>query len=431
MQQHTMAIPQPVGKTLIEGKTKVVTQHASDVKKVVLTAKDDITAHNKAMHDVISGKSQLATATTSNVFRFLKACGLPVAFDEQISSTQFVAPKCEMILYEVVVRREARGSFLKRYPYLKKGHVFPELILEFFLKTTDLQWNGNPIPADDPYVSFVEQKALLYRPDVPLWQQEPFMELEQFPLRENTALLDEMGLLAKQAFFAIEKAWQNAGSTLADFKLEFGVDPDGNLLIADVIDNDSWRVLHKGAYMDKQFYRDGGDLNTVSAKYQYVQEKTAQFSVPKQQLIIWRGSVRDDVADVQAMLDAYGDSLKTTLITCSMHKDPVQGYQELVAAIQSIPDSVVIAFVGRSNGAGPTLSANCSVPVITVPVGWEKFPDDIWSSLRAPSNVPVMTVLDRKNACLAALQIFAQHNPALNMQLQTERVGRARNVITL
>ena len=416
---------------LIEGKTKAVFQHATDEKKVVLTAKDDITAHNKQMHDVIEGKSQLATATTSNVFRFLKACGLPVAFDEQISPTEFVAPKCEMILYEVVVRREAHGSFLKRYPYLQKGHVFPEVVLEYFLKTTDQTWKGNSIPADDPYISFVENKALLYRPDVPLWEQEPFMKLEDYPLWDNKGMLDQMGTLAKKAFFALEKAWQQAGSTLVDFKLEFGIDTEGTLLIADVIDNDSWRVLHAGAYMDKQFYRDGGTLNEVTAKYAFVQQKTAQFSVPKQQVIIWRGSEKDEVEDVIAQLHTYGASLQTTLITCSMHKDPVQGYQELVKAIQTIPDTVVIAFVGRSNGAGPTLSANTTVPVITVPVGWEKFPEDIWSSLRAPSKVPVMTVLDRNNACLAALQMLAQHNPQLNMQLQTERIGRARNVVAV
>ena len=240
-----------------------------------------------------------------------------------------------------------------------------------------------------------------------------------------------MGLLAKHTFLALEKAWQDAGSTLVDFKLEFGFDTDGNLLIADVIDNDSWRVVHEGAYIDKQYYRDGGDLNEVTKKYSYVQDKTAQFSVPKQQVIIWRGSVRDDVEEVEKLIKSYGGSVKTTTITCSMHKDPVAGYQELTRAVQEIPDAVVLAFVGRSNGAGPTLSANTTVPVITIPVGWEKCPEDVWSSLRGPSLVPVMTVLDKKNAVLAALQILALRNPQLYMQMQTERIGRARNIVMI
>ena len=78
---------------------------------------------------------------------------------------------------------------------------------------------------------------------------------------------------------------------------------------------------------------------------------------------------------------------------------------------QEVPDSVVIAYIGRSNGAGPTLSAMSTIPVITVPASIKEFPDDLWSSLRAPSNVPVMTVLEPSNAVLAALQILSARNP--------------------
>ena len=38
------------------------------------------TGGDGAKHDVIPDKGALATATTCNVFRLLKACGLPVAF---------------------------------------------------------------------------------------------------------------------------------------------------------------------------------------------------------------------------------------------------------------------------------------------------------------------------------------------------------------
>ncbi len=426
-QQLTSAI----GPKIIEGKTKIVSEFTSDHKKVIVQSKDDITAFNKEKHDIIEGKSRLATNTSCNVFRFLKNCGLPVAFDEQIDEITFIAPRCDMILYEVIIRREAHGSFLKRYPYLKKGHVFPELVLEYFLKTSDNVWNGEAIPCDDPYMLEVEGKAHLFLPNKPVWDQEPFKVLDQYPLKDRPEIIKEMGLLAKQTFLALEKAWQDAGSTLVDFKIEFGFDTDGNLLIADVIDNDSWRVVHDGVYIDKQFYREGGDLNQVTEKYRYVQDKTAQFSIPKQQVIIWRGSVRDDVEEVEKLIKSYGGSVKTTTITCSMHKDPVAGYQELIKAVQEIPDTVVLAFVGRSNGAGPTLSANTTVPVITIPVGWEKRPEDVWSSLRGPSLVPVMTVLDKKNAVLAGLQILALRNPQLYMQMQTERIGRARNIVMI
>src|ERR1035441_9938351 len=83
-------------------------------------------AADGAKHDIIPDKGRLATATTCNVFRLLKACGLPVAFVEQDSAISFVAPKCDMLPYEVVVRREAHGSYLKRNPHLSKGQLFPQ-----------------------------------------------------------------------------------------------------------------------------------------------------------------------------------------------------------------------------------------------------------------------------------------------------------------
>ena len=77
---------------------------------------------------------------------------------------------------------------------------------------------------------------------------------------------------------------------------------------------------------------------------------------------------------------------------------------------------MVIAFIGRSNGAGPVLSAQSTVPVITVPASAKDFPEDVWSSLRAPSKVPVMTVLEPANAVLAALQILSARNPRIYAQ---------------
>jgi phosphoribosylaminoimidazole carboxylase / phosphoribosylaminoimidazole-succinocarboxamide synthase len=92
---------------------------------------------------------------------------------------------------------------------------------------------------------------------------------------------------------------------------------------------------------------------------------------------------------------------------------------------------VVIAFIGRSNGAGPVLSAVAGVPVITVPASVKEFPDDVWSSLRAPSLVPVMTVLEPSNAVLAALQILAARNPKLYAYLREDLETRMVNTIPL
>jgi phosphoribosylaminoimidazole carboxylase/phosphoribosylaminoimidazole-succinocarboxamide synthase len=339
-----------------------------------------------------------------------------------------------MLPYEVVVRREAHGSALKRSPHYAKGQLFPKLLVEFYLKTKDKDWKGKPLVADDPLMEFTDGGAQirLLNPAKPVIGQEPFLILpasDVLASNDEWNIFPEMRRIARQVFLVLEKAWQLQGGTLVDFKVEFGFDAKGNLLLADVIDNDSWRVLEHGAYIDKQVYRDGGALDTVAAKYKQVADTTGHFRVPRQRIILWRGSESDKTEAFTAALGDLKDMM--TVVTCSIHKEPIAGANTLNKLIQEVPDSVVIAFIGRSNGAGPVLSAQSTVPVITVPASAKDFPEDVWSSLRAPSKVPVMTVLEPSNAVLAALQILSARNPHVYAELRSEIESRMVNTLTI
>jgi phosphoribosylaminoimidazole carboxylase/phosphoribosylaminoimidazole-succinocarboxamide synthase len=410
-----IATKHPLGALVTEGKTKKIhlVKGSSDLATVV--AKDDITAGDGAKHDIIPDKGRLATATTCNVFRLLKACGLPVAFVG-------------------VGRRYAHGSYLKRNPHLAKGQLFPQAIVEFYLKTKDKNWKGKPLVADDPFMQFTDdgKQIKLFNPAKPLQGQEPFLVLpasDVFGRADESKTFPEMRRIARQAFLVLEKTWQLEGGTLVDLKVEFGFDSKGTLLLADVIDNDSWRVLEGGAYVDKQVYRDGGALDDVAAKYRHVAEVTSRFHVPRQRIILWRGSEKDNPDVFSQALGELKDLM--TVVTCSVHKEPVRGAATLHKMLQEIPDTVVIAFIGRSNGAGPVLSALSATPVITVPASAKEFPEDVWSSLRAPSEVPVMTVLEPANAVLAALQILSGRNPRLYAHVRGEIENRTVNTIQL
>src|SRR4030081_3595368 len=169
-----------LGALVTEGKTKRIHRIAGNPDLVTVMSKDDITAGDGAKHDVIPDKGRLATATTCNVFRLLKACGLPVAFEEQNSATSFLAPPCTMLPYEVVVRREAHGSALKRSPHYAKGQLFPKLLVEFYLKTKDKTWQGKPLVADDPLMQYEGGGAetRLFNPAKPILGSEPFLVLQ-------------------------------------------------------------------------------------------------------------------------------------------------------------------------------------------------------------------------------------------------------------
>src|SRR5512132_3304968 len=140
-----LAVKHSPGALVAEGKTKKIHLVKGSSDRVTVVAKDDITAGDGAKHDIIPDTGRLATATTCNVFRLLKACGLPVAFVEQDSPISFTAPKCEMLRYEVVVRREAHGSYSKRNQHLSTGQLFPQAPVQFYLKTKDQNWKGKPL----------------------------------------------------------------------------------------------------------------------------------------------------------------------------------------------------------------------------------------------------------------------------------------------
>lgn len=440
----------PRGSIVVEGKTKKVSDVPGSDGLGRFESKEDITAGDGEKHDVIPNKGRLSNQTTCNVFRLLKACGLPVAFVEQDSSDSFVAPLCTMFPQEVVVRRESHGSHQDRNPHLPKGHLFPRLVLEFFLKTSGKVWKGLKsgntfqLVKDDPLMVLDSnnRKVDLYYPGHTseerktaaknaLVGQKPFLDLDfdEVFARDNERLIPEMGIIAQRAFLVIEKAWQILGYRYVDYKVEFGIDRVGRLHLADVIDNDSGRLIKPdGLYIDKQFYRDGGALSDVAENYRRVAELSERFKLPRQRIIFWRGSEKDNL---ESFYVALGNQCESITVTGSVHKEPVVATQNLQRLVQEVPDSVVIAYIGRSNGAGPTLSAMSTVPVITVPASITEFPEDIWSSLRAPSDVPVMTTLQPSNAVLAALQILSARNPRIYARLRAKIEERTINIVQI
>ena len=164
----------------------------------------------------------------------------------------------------------------------QKRYFFPDLLVEFFLKTKDRDWQGYDLLCDDPLMEYSKEGGTisLYEASKPFDRKNPFLVLKEeevFSVFEEWKLFAEMEEIAKRTFTILERAWKTEGGTLVDFKVEFGRTKDGALLLADVIDNDSWRVLENSVHIDKQAYRDGGNLNEVSKKYRHVAEMTRNF----------------------------------------------------------------------------------------------------------------------------------------------------------
>lgn len=422
---------------LAEGKTKKVFE--TNVSGLaILESNNNLSKDNGATIISVEDKGELANTTNSNTMGFLNECGLPTSFIRKIDNVRSLVHKCNMILYEVVVRGEAFGSYIKCYPHFPKNHVFPKLVVQFFLKTSGKRWNGMELPVDDPLIVIEDNKGLLYLPDRPIAGQEPFAIIDDFPLKDSPSTFLEIERLAIMAYLAFEKGIQQFPGDLRiiDCKFEFGIDQKGRLRIADVVDSDSWRVLDlNNEHYDKQTYRDGEDIEKVMNKYRIMAGLTGLLRLPTQQIIVWTGSEKDDTSPITQAICKYTPlrlgGCRVQYTTRSMHKQPVLGCYEITNLVHKIPDSVVIALIGMSNGAGPILSTQVTVPVITVPANYKGFPNDIWSSLRTPSNTPVMTTLSMENAALAALQILAMKNPMIYMQLRASQEKLLSNYLIL
>ncbi len=110
-----------------------------------------------------------------------------------------------------------------------------------------------------------------------------------------------------------------------------------------------------------------------------------------------------------------------TLRIASAHKTP----EKVLNIIEEYEDEegiVYITVAGRSNALSGFVDANTTFPVIACPPYSDKFSgSDIFSSLRMPSGVGPLVVLNPENAALAALKILALKKPSLSERIESYR----------
>jgi phosphoribosylaminoimidazole-succinocarboxamide synthase len=230
---------------LYEGKAKIL--YTTDNPEILLAVyKDEATAFNAQKKGVIAGKGEINCTVASALFKFLENVGITTHYIDTPTSKQMRVKAVKIIPIEVVVRNIAAGSLCKQTG-LAEGTILSVPLVEYYLKDDSL---GDPLLTRD--------RLLLLDLVTP----------EQLSTIQELALKIDLHL---QEFF------NRCQITLVDFKLEFGLDSQQNIILADEISPDTCRLWDQtktdpqDRVMDKDRFRK--DLGHIESAYSQVQER--------------------------------------------------------------------------------------------------------------------------------------------------------------
>jgi len=218
-------------KMLYEGKAKRMFE-TKDPEILLIEYKNSLTAFNAQKKAEMEGKGRYNTLISAWLFEYLSEKGIPSHFLKLVDDNHQLVRKVQILPIEVVVRNITTGTLCKRLG-VPEGVKLPRPLIEFYLKDDAL---GDPLITDD--------HALLFNWASP----EELKSMKEKSLAVNEVLGD---------------LFLGKGIVLVDFKLEFGRDSEGKVLLADEISPDTCRFWDAttGERLDKdRFRKDLGDV---------------------------------------------------------------------------------------------------------------------------------------------------------------------------
>jgi phosphoribosylaminoimidazole-succinocarboxamide synthase len=215
-------------KKIYEGKAKIIFS-TENPNEVIQFFKDDITAFNKVKKDKIKQKGFLNNIISEFLMKKISLQNIPTHFIKRISENEQLVKKANIIPLEVVIRNVAAGSIVKKLN-LVKGAQFNQPIFEIFYKDDFL---GDPLINEDHAIKILK-----------IINKDDLENIKNHSLKINKIL--------QEIFLKVDL-------TLVDFKIEFGLDDNHNIIVADEISPDSCRLWQKGTMesFDKDRFREG------------------------------------------------------------------------------------------------------------------------------------------------------------------------------
>ena len=217
------------------GKVKSV-YNSTDDDKVIIEFRDDITAGDGERKEVMANKGAYNAVISSKIFKVLEDKGVETQFVDLPEPNVMIAKKLEMIPIEVIVRNIATGSLVRNYP-IEDGTKLDPPIVQMDFKDDEYH---------DPMLNDSLIKAL------------------GIATQEEIDILTEKALKINEV---LREFFKKAGIILVDFKVEFGKDKNGNILLGDEISPDGCRLWDSETLdmLDKELFRKGKDSEVMDA----------------------------------------------------------------------------------------------------------------------------------------------------------------------
>ena len=234
---------------IYEGKAKKIFAH-KDSDKVIIEFKDDATAFNALKKAKFEGKGELNCLISSKIFEFLIKNNIPTHYLGLISNNSMIAQKINIIPLEVVLRNTAYGSLCKETT-IKPGTVLENPLIDIYLKNDAL---NDPLLTKDRInlLNIISDEDLNY-------------------VIELTIKINKL----------IKKFFYNIKLNLVDFKLEFGHNSKGQIVLADEISPDNCRLWDLNlkndtiVSLDKDRFRN--DLGGLIEAYSEINKRIDNF----------------------------------------------------------------------------------------------------------------------------------------------------------
>lgn len=226
-------------KMFYEGKAKKLFADEKDPNSIIVYYKDDLTAFNALKKGNFENKGKINCDFTVKFFKYLEGKGIQTHLLERISDRELRVKRLTIVPLEVVVRNRVAGSLAKKFN-MEEGKSLSQPLVEFYYKDDAL---GDPLVTEDQVVA------------LNLTGYRDFAKLKEVTLKINAALKD---------------LFLKCSLDLVDFKLEFGLNPTGELILGDEITPDSCRLwdVNTGEKMDKDRFR--RDLGGIKEAYEEV-----------------------------------------------------------------------------------------------------------------------------------------------------------------